>query len=159
MKKFWRWMEVVLHNKVCAFNAFNAWTVHLKVAKLVNFVLSYMYLMLLVGEGDKGKWSYLHSFFKSPLKSAVFAPRKPHCPGLAWNREGQVWESTAWTTVNFFTIFKVMMNHDSVTYQEQLKDLRLLSQMKRRLPGNIQRAAMEGKYGISENFRSSQIWI
>ena len=63
-------MEVVLHNKV---NAFNAWTVHLKMAKLVNFLLSYMYLIL-VGEGDKGKWSYLHSFFKSPLKPLYLPP-------------------------------------------------------------------------------------
>ena len=42
-------------------------------AKLVNFILSYMYLIL-VGEGDKGKWSYLHSFFKSPLKPLYLPP-------------------------------------------------------------------------------------
>lgn len=36
----------------------------------------------------------------------------------------------------------------TLAYQEQLKELRLLSQLKRRFRGNIQRAVMEGKHGI-----------
>lgn len=50
--------------------------------------------------------------------------------------------------VNFVAVFKMMVRHDSATYQEWLKELRLLSQMERRLRGDIQRAVMEGKYSI-----------